>query len=110
VKDKAYPDTKYVIDLVAPDTVNTMPEATLQAVEGHGVAHGDTIRGGYAAAHAVMEGLNKVGVDMADVAEVLEHQGVESFDKSWEELIASVTEQIKKAGATVQQSAKAAAD
>jgi transaldolase len=110
VKDKAYPDTKYVMELVAPDTVNTMPEATLQAVAGHGAVHGDTIRGSYAAAHATMEGLNKVGVDMADVAEVLERQGVESFDKSWEELIASVTEQIKKAGATVQQSAKAAAD
>ena len=110
VKDKAYPDTKYVMDLVAPDTVNTMPEATLQAVAGHGAVHGDTIRGSYAAAHATMEGLNRVGVDMADVAEALERQGVESFDKSWEELIASVTEQIKKASATVLQSAKAAAD
>ena len=42
-----------------------------------------------------------LGVDIADVANVLEQQGVESFEKSWEELIASVTEQIEKAGATV---------
>jgi transaldolase len=101
VKDKAYPDTKYVVELVARDTVNTMPEATLRAVEDHGVVRGDTIRDGYAAAHAGMDDLRQVGVDMADVADVLERQGVESFAKSWEELIASVTEQVEKAGATV---------
>jgi transaldolase len=112
VKDKAYPDTKYVVDLVARDTVNTMPEATLHAVAEHGEVRGDTIRGGYAAAHALMEDLRKVGVDMADVANVLEHQGVESFEKSWLELIASVTGQIEKAAATAQSSGtvKAAAD
>jgi len=101
VKDKAYPDTKYVIDLVARDTVNTMPEATLHAVADHGVVHGDTVRNGYAAAHALMDELRRVGVDLADVADVLERQGVDSFEKSWEELITSVTEQVEKAGATV---------
>jgi transaldolase len=101
VKDKAYPDTKYVIELVARDTVNTMPEATLHAVEDHGVAHGDTIRDGYAAAHALINDLRRIGVDMADVADLLERQGVKSFEKSWEELIASVTEQVEKAGASV---------
>jgi transaldolase len=104
VKDKAYSDTKYVIDLVARDTVNTMPEATLQAVADHGEVHGDTVRDGYAAAHTLMEDLRKVGVDVAEVANLLERQGVESFEKSWEELIASVTEQVKKAGATVLES------
>ena len=101
VKDKAYPDTKYVVELVAPDTVNTMPEATLRALEDHGEVRGDTIRNSYAAAHAVMEDLRRAGVDMADVAAVLERQGVESFKKSWEELIASVTAQVEKAGASV---------
>nr|WP_294501940.1 transaldolase [uncultured Rhodopila sp.] len=101
VKDKSFPDTKYVVDLVAKDTVNTMPEATLRAVADHGVVRGDTIRNSYTAARKVIEDLRGAGVDIADVADVLEQQGVESFEKSWEELIASVTEQIEKAGATV---------
>ncbi len=101
VKDKSYPDTKYVVDLVAQDTVNTMPEATLHAVADHGEVRGDTIRGTYAAAHTLIADLGRVGVDLADVAGLLERQGVELFDKSWEELIASVTEQVEKAGASV---------
>jgi transaldolase len=101
VKDKAYADTKYVVELVARDTVNTMPEATLQAVADHAVITGDTVRGGYAAAHALMDDLRRIGIDMADVADLLERQGVDSFEKSWEELIASVTEQVRKAGARV---------
>jgi transaldolase len=101
VKDKAFPDTKYVVELVAKDTVNTMPEATLRAVADHGVVRGDTVRDGYAGARKVMEDLRQAGVDLADVAVVLEQQGVESFAKSWEELIASVTEQVEKAGASV---------
>ncbi|PPQ25719.1 transaldolase [Rhodopila globiformis] len=101
VKNPAYPDTKYVVDLVAKDTVNTMPEATLDAVKAHGQVRGDTIRDAYAAAHRTMEDLRKAGVDVADVAAVLEEQGVESFAKSWEELIASVTQQIEKMGGSV---------
>jgi len=101
VKDKSFPDTRYVVELVAPDTVNTMPEATLRAVADHGEVRGDTIRGSYAAAHAVMDDLRRVGVDVAEVADLLEAQGVASFEKSWEELIASVTEQLEKAGASV---------
>jgi transaldolase len=97
VKDKTMSDTRYVVELVAPDTVNTMPEATLQAVADHGELQGDMVRGHYKAAHAVMADLRKLGVDIADVAETLETQGVESFAKSWEELIASVTAQIEKA-------------
>jgi transaldolase len=87
--------------LVAKDTVNTMPEATLRAVADHGEVRGDTIRDGYAAAHKVFDELRQAGIDMSDVALVLEKQGVESFAKSWEELIASVTEQLEKAGASV---------
>jgi transaldolase len=101
VKDKSFPDTRYVVELVARDTVNTMPEATLHAVADHGEVHGDSISGAYATSHAVMDDLRRVGVDMADVALLLEKQGVASFEKSWEELIASVTEQIEKAGASV---------
>jgi transaldolase len=101
VKDKAYPDTKYVVDLVARDTVNTMPEATLHAVAEHAEIRGDTIRDGYSAAHKTVENLRRFGVDLGEVADLLEHQGVDSFEKSWEELIASVSDQIEKAGAKV---------
>ncbi len=101
VKDKAFEDTRYVTELVAPDTVNTMPEATLQAVADHGKVQGDTIRGSYDAAHAVLGDLARLGVDMADAAAVLEQQGIASFAKSWDELIASVTQQLEKAGAEV---------
>jgi transaldolase len=101
VKDKAFRDTRYVTDLVAPDTVNTMPEATLLAVPDHGHVRGDTIRRNYAAAHATVAALRRVGVDIDDVANALEEHGVASFAKSWDELIASVTEQIQKAGAVV---------
>ncbi len=101
VKDKSFSDTRYVVELVAPDTVNTMPEATLVAVADHGEVRGDAIRGNYAAAHATMAELGQMGVDIADVAETLETQGVASFEKSWDELIESVTKQIEKSGAEV---------
>jgi len=101
VKDKAFDDTRYVVDLVAPDTVNTMPEATLQAVADHGKVRGNTIRGSYDAAQIVLDDLARLGVDLADVAETLEAQGVASFAKSWDELIASVTRQMENAGAKV---------
>ena len=101
VKDKSFSDTRYVVELVARDTVNTMPEATLHAVTDHGEVPGDTIRSNYAAAHATMDDLRRTGVDMVNVAELLEGQGTASFEKSWEELIASVTRQVEKAGATV---------
>ncbi len=67
VKDPKYPDTMYVADLVAPDTVNTMPEATMDAVYDHGVIEGDTIRGHYADAQRVLDDLKAVGVDYDDV-------------------------------------------
>lgn len=101
VKDKAYDDTRYVIDLAAPDTVNTMPAATLAAVSDHGQPRGNAIAGTYDAARVVFEELKQVGVDFADVVDTLEQQGLASFAKSWDELIASVTDQLEKAGAQV---------
>ncbi len=64
VKDKAFSDTRYVTDLVAPDTVNTMPEATLPAVADHGEIRGDAVRGSYAAARATVEILARIGVSI----------------------------------------------
>ena len=101
VKDKAFDDTRYVVDLVAPDTVNTMPEATLQAVADHGRIRGNTIRGSYDAAQIILDDFARIGVDMPDVAATLENQGIASFAKSWDELIASVIKQLEMAGAEV---------
>jgi transaldolase len=101
VKDKAFSDTRYVTDLVVPDTVNTMPEATLLAVADHGEIRGDAVHGSYTAAHATFETLSRVGVSIAEVANTLEEHGIASFAKSWDELIDSVTKQIEKAGAVI---------
>jgi hypothetical protein len=62
---------------------------------------GDTIQDGYAAAHSVLNALYRIGIDIADVASTLEAQGVASFAKSWDELIASVTARLEGAGASV---------
>jgi transaldolase len=101
VKDKTFSDTRYVTDLVAPDTVNTMPEATLVAVVDHGIIRGDAIRGTYAVARQTMEALKRVGIDVENNANTLEERGIASFAKSWDELIGTVTKQIEEAGAVV---------
>jgi transaldolase len=90
VKDPSYDDTRYVVELVAPNTVNTMPEATLRAVADHGVLRGNTIRGSYAEAQKVFDDLAAVGVDLDDVFRVLETDGVARFQASWRELQADV--------------------
>src|SRR6478735_2323417 len=77
VKDPALPDTLYVTELVAPGTVNTMPEKTLAATFDHGVIEGDTVTGNYGDAHQVLDQLAAVGVDFDDVTQVLEDEGVE---------------------------------
>jgi transaldolase len=98
VKDPSYDDTRYVIELVAPGTVNTMPEATLEAVEDHGVFGGDTVTGTYDEAQKVLDDLAAIGIDYADVIAVLEREGVEKFEKSWSELLDSVRHQLEAGG------------
>ncbi|BDZ44490.1 transaldolase [Naasia aerilata] len=83
VKDPAYPDTRYVVDLVAPGVVNTMPEATLRAVADHGEVPADSIRGTYADAERVLEALGQTGVDYDDVVATLERQGLATFEEAW---------------------------
>lgn len=83
VKDPAYDDTRYVMDLVAPGTVNTMPEATLAAVADHGQVRGDRVRAHYDEARHVFKSLAAVGVDIEDVVTQLESEGVAKFQKSW---------------------------
>ncbi|MEY9211043.1 transaldolase [Thermobifida halotolerans] len=94
VKDPELPDTLYVTELVAPHTVNTMPEATLSAVADHARVTGDTVRGGYEAARAHLDALEAVGVNMADVVEKLEVEGVDKFARSWEELLDRVAREL----------------
>lgn len=101
VKDKAFPPTRYVTELVAPETVNTMPEATLKALASFEGATPDAITSRYADARETVDDLSALGIDLADVADVLEREGIASFVQSWDDLIASVEEQVKNAGAEV---------
>ena len=87
VKNPDYSDTLYVTELVAPNTVNTMPEKTMRAVADHAEIKGDVVTGRAADAQAVFDKLEAVGVDLSDVFIVLEHEGVEKFDTSWQELL-----------------------
>ncbi|MDT0322324.1 transaldolase [Streptomyces millisiae] len=89
VKDPAYPDTLYVTELVAPGTVNTMPEPTLLATEDHGVVSGDTVTGGYAQARADLDALGELGVSYDEVVQLLEDEGVAKFEQAWQELLDS---------------------
>ncbi|WP_309116690.1 transaldolase [Saccharothrix sp.] len=97
VKDPAYSDTRYVDELVVSDTVNTMPEKTLHAVADHGNITGDTVTGRAAQAQEVFDGLAEVGIDLDDVFAVLETEGVDKFEKSWAELLDTVTGQLNQA-------------
>jgi transaldolase len=89
-KDPAFPDTMYVVELVASDTVNTMPEATIKATADHGKLRGDTIHGTYDAARQVFADLEKLGISYDDVVHVLEVEGVEKFEASWNELLDTI--------------------
>ncbi|MGZ4488984.1 MAG: transaldolase family protein, partial [Nocardioides sp.] len=99
VKNPDYSDTLYVTDLVVADTVNTMPEKTMDAFADHGEVHGDQVSGRAAEAQAVFDRLAAAGIDFEDVLKVLEDEGVEKFQKSWDELVETVTGQMEKARA-----------
>lgn len=98
VKNPEYSDTLYVTELVAPNTVNTLPEKTLEAVADHGEIRGDAVSGTAAAAQEVFDKLTAVGIDLDDVFEVLEREGVEKFEKSWEELLSATAGELAKSG------------
>lgn len=96
VKDPNYDDTMYVVDLAVTNTVNTMPEATLNAVADHGVVKGDQVTGNYDDARKVMADLKDVGVDYDDVVQVLEVEGVQKFEDAWAQLLEGVQKQLDK--------------
>ena len=98
VKNEEYSDTLYVTELVAPNTVNTMPEKTIDAVADHGEIKGDQVSGRAAEAQEVFDKLQEVGVDLDDVFIVLENEGVEKFEDSWNELLKATQEQLDSKG------------
>jgi transaldolase len=97
VKDPSLPDTLYVVNLVAPDTVNTMPEGTIEATADHGEITGDTVTSNYADAQGVIDKLEELGISYDDIVQVLEDEGVSKFEASWTELIATVKSELDKA-------------
>ncbi|KKD09791.1 transaldolase [Streptomyces sp. WM6386] len=98
VKDPAYKDTLYVDELVAPGTVNTMPEATLNATAGHGEITGDTVTGGYAQARADLAAVEALGISYDEVVQQLEDEGVAKFEAAWNDLLATVTKSLDSKG------------
>ncbi|MCU1688810.1 MAG: transaldolase [Jatrophihabitantaceae bacterium] len=103
VKDPTYDDTQYVIQLAAPNTVNTMPEATMNAVADHGVVAGDQVTTKYDDARQVLGALKDVGIEIDEVTELLEVEGVQKFEDAWTQLLEGVQGQLDafaKAGAS----------
>ena len=97
VKDPALPDTLYVTALAVGDTVNTMPEKTLEATFDHAVVEGDEVSGSYDASRAVLAALEEQGVSIAEVTALLEKEGVEKFIVSWNELLDTVSAALEAA-------------
>jgi transaldolase len=94
-KDPAYKDTMYVDDLVAPHTVNTMPEPTIHATADHGDVHANSIAGTYEEARAVFTELAKLGISYDDVVAVLEREGVSKFSASWHGVLDTIGKQLE---------------
>ncbi|MFC7363112.1 transaldolase [Nocardioides astragali] len=99
VKNPDYDDTMYVVDLVVEDTVNTMPEKTLEAVADHGEVRGDRVRPFYDDAAAHMQALADAGVDYDDVIEVLIKEGVDKFVVAWDQLQTTLSASLEAARA-----------
>jgi transaldolase len=97
VKNPEYDDTMYVVDLVVEDTVNTMPEKTMDAVADHGEITGDRVRPFYDDAAAHMAALAEAGIDYDDVIAVLIKEGVEKFVTAWQELGETVSDALSAA-------------
>jgi transaldolase len=97
VKNPDYSDTLYVTELVAQNTVNTMPEKTIDAVADHGVVTGDTVSGTAGQAQDVFDRLDGIGIDLTDVFLVLENEGVQKFEESWTELLEETQKQLDSA-------------
>ncbi|MFD5065622.1 transaldolase [Streptomyces sp. NPDC058394] len=96
VKDPSYKDTLYVDGLVAPNTVNTMPEAFLLATKAEGEIRGDAVKGTYDQARAELDAVEKLGISYIEVVELLEKEGVEKFAAAWDDLLQSTEAELKR--------------
>lgn len=94
-KNLAYPDTVYVDNLIGPDTVNTLPEATINTFEDHGTV-ARTIDKDVAEAAAALDQLARVGVDMGDVGRRLEDEGVADFHDSFTHVLNTLTAKARQ--------------
>lgn len=92
-KNPAYPDTLYVDSLIGPDTVNTLPDATLEAFDDHGTV-ARTIDRDVSTSRGIWSALSRVGVDLDDVSQQLEREGLESFQTSFDDLLLTLTRRI----------------
>ena len=92
-KNPAYPDVLYVEELVGPQTVNTIPAATMDAFRDHGNPR-NALEEGMVSADNVMEGLKAHGIDLKAVTMKLQHDGVASFAGAFDDLLASLTDKI----------------
>ena len=99
VKNPEYDDTMYVVELVVPNTVNTMPQATLEAVADHGDIRGDRVRPFYDDAAAHMAALAEAGIDYDDVIDVLIREGVEKFVDAWDGMLDTLRANLEAARA-----------
>ncbi|HET6482157.1 MAG TPA: transaldolase [Actinoplanes sp.] len=98
-KSPEFKDTIYVEELIAENTVNTMPESVIKAFADHGVVRGDTITPNFEASHRIFTDLAQVGIDFDDVVRILEVEGVDKFEASWKELLEGVDKSLKAAAA-----------
>ena len=89
-KDPMYPDTLYVDSLIGPNTVNTLPDATLEAFVDHGTLQ-RTVDTDFGAAAHILQRIEEFGIDLNEVATLLERQGVEAFENSFENLLKTLT-------------------
>jgi transaldolase len=95
VKDPAYSTTRYVTHLVAPNTVSTMPPATLEAVAQIATPIVDAVTPNFAWARSLLEEVTRAGVDLRDVAATLEREGVAKFVTAWDALLARLDRQLR---------------
>ena len=98
-KNKEYSDVKYVEPLIGPETINTMPLETIEAYRDHG-SPAVRIEEGLDDASGVMRTLSTIGIDIDEMTQQLENQGVEKFAKPFQELIERLTQKISRARAS----------
>jgi transaldolase len=99
-KDPEFDDTMYVVELVAPGTVNTMPEETLRAVADHGHSRGNTAATGYDEARQLFAELDRLGIGYHDVVTTLEEEGLAKFAASWRELLDTIEKKMESVGSS----------